>query len=215
MRNYLFNASLVTLVFGLGTLQAQNCGTAPNIKQTILLQDLRGRLPRGHTGHLYLDIYPAKRTADPAKRDFELVMYVRGDDDKETGVNAVHSESVFRAEAANYFHYLLRHKVRPADIPSSYFIELDPHAMESLHSFVIKVPPLPGPICTPSISYKPKGFAALQDSTIICKCPPGPCTGCPKGIQPQGRPGPQSLSKANIYSSQLDGYAREYAALKN
>jgi hypothetical protein len=213
MWNYLFNASFVTLLFGLGTFQAPVCGTEPNIKQTILLQDLRGRLPRHLTGHLYLDIYPAKRTADPAKRDFELVMYVRGDDDKEIGVNAVHSETVFRAEAANYFHYLLRHKVRPADIPHSYIIELDLHSMESLHSLVIELPPLPGPICTPMVWYKATNSSLAQDSTPVCKCPPGPCTGCPKGIQPQNLS--KAQSKANIYSSQLARYAGEFEALKN
>jgi hypothetical protein len=227
--NQLFKVAVVTLSCGVGAFRAPNgagrafqippCGGSPWIKQTVVLQDLRGRLPRDLTGHLYLDIYPAKKTADPAKQDFELVMYVRDDNNREIGVNAVHNKTVFRAEAANYFNYLLRHRVRPADIPQSYLLELDWNVIDSRYPLIITLPPLPGPICIPMVSFRKPDNIRRDSAPVICKCPPGPCTGCPRSLNPppgshEHFPSPPP-SQSDIYYSQFATYAEKYKALKN
>ena len=224
--NHLFKVAVVTLCCGLGAFQTPNgagrpfqtppCGGSHWIKQTVVLQDLRGRLPRDLTGHLYLDIYPAKKTADPAKQDFELVMDVRDDNNREIGVNAVHNETVFRAEAAHYFNYLLRHRVRPADIPQSYLLELDRNAMQNFQSLVIALPPLPGPACIPMVSYRKSNNIGSDSAPVVCKCPPGPCTGCPKQLKPPASyEHVQYPSQSVIYYSEFALYAEKYNALKH
>lgn len=186
---------MMAAVVFFGLIGGANC-TSPRINggdkaisKTIDVRDLRRQVAGAQNSHFILDVYPIKKTAEPDRKDFDLAVFVRSDDKIENSLDGGYNDAEFRRQAANYVRYLYQKKVTAKDIPQLYIVEMDKERIESKSRLTITIPQ------TPSLgSYRMAVLAGMSggtgstgkvqaDSVPVCQCPPGPCTGCPKGYQ--------------------------------
>jgi hypothetical protein len=149
------------------------------VNKTIDIRKLQNEFPGGMSHRLLLDIYPVKKTEDTGKKDFDLVVSLRDDQNKETFIDSGCNEDLFRKETAYYVHYLFHNKIPLKDIPHSYLVDMEQAKIGNKAALLITIPLLPAP-GNPRFAYlKENATRLLIDSVPVCPCPPGGCTGCP------------------------------------
>ena len=159
--------------------------TATSINASISLQALEKQLPAAAGDNISVLLYPAKRTPDTQKNDFELIVFILDGKGQEIPMNGSPGEDVFRKESANYISYLHHRAIPQEKVPQTYQLTLSSNRI-SLYSALnihITLPPaadhniawLTGSRRlhpTPADSLHPR---QTIDSVPVGKCPP--CTG--------------------------------------